>query len=328
MTAQVKGSAAALGWFSTAEDLLRQHTGLLNRLNVFPVADSDTGSNMTQALTACRVSVEKTESEDLGELLGAAGEAALQHAYGNSGTLTAVVISGISEPLRGQRRLTLPGLSAALQRASLRAWSALSDPVPGTMLSVLDAVRDEAMRAAAAADEPESRAALEAAVPALVAVADASVVGTRKQLAPLAEAKVIDAGGAGLALVIAALESTVLGAQPRVEALTCLSSVNYPDNGGDENRSTGMGPAGQEIMATVRMAPLQAAGLRHQLDAVASEVILTPIGQADPSTEQTMRWRIHAHAASPQAVLGVIEESGEVETTEVNALHSSHDDQR
>lgn len=158
---KVKGTAAVRRWFALAEEALQTHSGRLNRLNVFPVADSDTGANMLTTVRACRRAADAATSEDLGELLSVAGAEAMGQACGNSGTLLAVLISGFAEPLHGRQRLTVDGLSQGLQRASLRAWSALSQPVEGTMLSVLDAIRDQARHGAAQASEPNSRAALE-----------------------------------------------------------------------------------------------------------------------------------------------------------------------
>lgn len=148
-------------WFLLAESALERNVESLNRLNVFPIPDSDTGENMLATIRACRTSVENSPSQDLGELFAAAGSQAMAEAYGNSGTLLAVLISGLAEPLHGQQRLTIAGLDRALERAKVRSWTALTDPVAGTMLSVLDAVHSEVSHRAAQAKEPDSRAARE-----------------------------------------------------------------------------------------------------------------------------------------------------------------------
>lgn len=342
MKGKVKGAAAALQWFAQAEQMLEVHAPQINRLNVFPVPDSDTGSNMLATIRACRQAVEEAAGarqsdaeEDLGRLLSLAGSRAMGEACGNSGTLLAVLISGFAEPLHGSSRLTVEGLSRALDRASLRAWSALSAPVDGTMLSVLDAVRDAAHNETAAAQEPDSRAALEAAMPRLVAAAREALVRTEQQLPVLTRAQVVDSGGLGLLLVLAALAATVRGESPmqyvQDDLLTGLSGWAAA---GEESRAGASGApssiesstaeaslSGVEIMSTVRLDPLGAASLRHRLDELGEAVIITPIG-GEAEVDGSLRWRIHVHAQDEQAVLEAISAAGAVESSAVTPLGS------
>ena len=319
---KVKGTAAVRRWFALAEEALQTHSGRLNRLNVFPVADSDTGANMLTTVRACRRAADAATSEDLGELLSVAGAEAMGQACGNSGTLLAVLISGFAEPLHGRQRLTVDGLSQGLQRASLRAWSALSQPVEGTMLSVLDAIRDQARHGAAQASEPNSRAALEESMGPLLATARDALEQTEKQLAPLTEAKVVDAGGLGLLLIFDALRATVSGSTLDLSLPDGLSGWDAPEGAGTS--APAADSVAMELMCTVRLDPLGAASLRHQLDELGESVIITPIGPAaEAAADVTYRWRNNEHTTESEATHRAVREAGPLESSTLTPLGST-----
>lgn len=325
---KVRGAAAVRCWFALAEEALDTHRSRLDRLNVYPVADSDTGSNMLATIRASRTALESSDHDDLGRLLAAAGAQAMGSAQGNSGTLLAVLISGFAEPLDGQERLTIRALSRGLDRASLRGWSALSQPVSGTMLSVLDAARDEARSCASAASEPESRAAVEAALPRVVLAAREAVVRTEHQLPELSRAGVVDSGGLGLLMVLAALASTVRAESVEQQLMRGLSGWDAARAvGAAEMRSAvvsegesndGQG-SGVELMCTVRLSPLRAAELRHRLDELGESVIITPIG-SEADSDGSLRWRIHVHTQDPEATVKAVEDAGPLENSSTTPL--------
>lgn len=313
----MRGAAAAQHWFALAEDTLQTHRHRLDRINVYPVADSDTGGNMLATIRSSKTALEQTPGEDLGRLLAAAGEEAMGSAYGNSGTLLAVLISGFAEPLDGLDRLTVTALSRGLDRASLRGWSALSNPVNGTMLSVLDAARDEAGRCAAAAEQPDSRAALEDAMDPVLQAARTALEQTERQLEQLSRAGVVDSGGLGLLMVLSALAATVRGTAVEHTIFEGLAGWEQQPGQHSTAPSAAESPelmSGVELMCTVRLDPLGAASLRHQLDELGESVIITPIG-ADPDSQGALRWRIHVHTADPAATLAAVQQAGPLESS-------------
>lgn len=327
---KVKGAAAVHRWFAMAEDALDTHRERLDRLNVYPVADSDTGSNMLATIRSSRVAVEEADHEDLGALLAAAGAQAMGSAHGNSGTLLAVLISGFAEPLNGQERLTVNALSRGLDRASLRGWSALTQPVSGTMLSVLDAARDEARSCASAAVAPDSRAAVEEALPRVLAAARQAVAQTEHQLPELARAGVVDSGGLGLLLVLAALSATVRGEALEDQVMHGLSGWDNAFEPSEQTTTssslsgndapTGPLQSGVELMCTARLNPLKAAELRHRLDELGESVIITPIG-SEADLDGSLRWRIHVHTDQPDATLEAVHDAGPLEDSSTTPLN-------
>jgi dihydroxyacetone kinase-like predicted kinase len=226
-------------------------------------------------LQAPRDAGQLAKLNDVGAVLAHAGQAAMEQAKGNSGTLFSVFLCAAAEPLAGHARLTSSLLAAALNRAQIRAWSALSDPVPGTMLSVMEA----AGRAAAAVDAGQngndSNHALGLVLDAAVEAALEAVVRTEGQLDALQAAHVVDAGGVGMLLILDCLRSAVLGEELRSELLDGLHGYDLQD----PHIHTGMpDDDGVEVMCTISLSPLDAATLRQRLDELGDSVIMSQVG--------------------------------------------------
>lgn len=197
------------------------------------------------------------------------------------------------------------------------------------MLSVLDAARDEARTQAAAAAEPESRAALEQAMGPVVQAARRALDRTEQQLEALSRAGVVDAGGLGLLIVLVAMAAAVRGEEFDHSILEGLSGWEAPA-GGDPAASSyfsaesgadrgGPESAGVELMCTVRLDPLGAASLRHRLDELGESVIITPIG-AEPDEDGSLRWRIHVHTDDADSTLAAVQEAGPLEGSTTTPL--------
>ncbi len=303
MHTKVTANAIAMKrWLSKAEESLGNHSDRLNAINIFPVADGDTGTNLYRTVRSAARATHDVDADDLGELLSAAGRGAMEEALGNSGTLFAVFLSALAEPLHGTTRLTSPLLASALHRAQIRSWSALSDPVPGTMLSVLEASARGAAETASAHAGDDSNAALALTLSAAVQSALRAVVDTESQLGALTEAKVVDAGGVGFLLVLDALRAAALGEELQDELLDGLHGYDIQSPhihlGGDAD--------GVEVMCTINLSPLDAATLRLHLDEIGDSVIMSAVTQV----EEGYRWRVHVHVPDPEPALALIHEAG------------------
>jgi dihydroxyacetone kinase-like predicted kinase len=316
---KIASNAAAMRrWLGDAETALANHSDRLNAINIFPVADGDTGTNLYHTVRVAATAATATEGTDLGVVLGAAGQAAMEEAWGNSGTLFAVFLDAFAAALAGHPRLSGPLLARALHRAQIRAWSALSEPVGGTMLSVLEAAADGAASACGAAGNDDSNVALRAALDGALEAAAGAVVATEGQLGVLASARVVDAGGVGLLLVLAALRGAVLGDGIAEEALEALHGfrIQDPHITADQPEAEGV-----EIMCTIQLSPLDAASLRQRLDEVGESVIMSPVGAFDDAAG-LCRWRVHVHVTDPDAALELIRGVGEPERVALTELRS------
>ncbi|MET3933533.1 dihydroxyacetone kinase-like predicted kinase [Arthrobacter sp. OAP107] len=332
MQTKVAANAQAMKrWLGKAETALGNHSDRLNAINIFPVADGDTGTNLYLTVRAAARALQDATApsgagqehtgqpaqlNDVGAVLARAGQAAMEQARGNSGTLFSVFLCAAAEPLHGHTRLTSSLLAAALNRAQIRAWSALSDPVPGTMLSVMEA----AGRAAAAVDAGQngnhSNHALGLVLDAAVEAALEAVVRTEGQLDALQAAHVVDAGGVGMLLILDCLRSAVLGEELNNELLDGLHGYDVQD----PHIHTGM-PAddGVEVMCTISLSPLDAATLRQRLDELGDSVIMSQVGPS-ADAEGRYRWRVHVHVPDPVPALDMIRSLGAPADVSVSEL--------
>lgn len=313
-------------WLALSETALGNASDRLNAINIFPVADGDTGTNMYQTVRAARVAVDQAggltgDDQDLGQVLSVAARAALDQARGNSGTLLAVMLNAMSGSLSGQDRLTAPGLALALERARTAAWAALSDPQEGTMLTVLGAAAEAAARHLSAledlsTDQLEGRRSLGGALDAVADAAWAAVVQTEDQLQPLTEARVVDAGGMGLLLVLDALRASTMDTQLDPALMDDLHG--FAPESPHIHQSMASGP-GFELMCSISVDPLAAATLRFGLNELGDSVIMSPL-DTEPDVNGAVRWRVHAHVEDTESALALLHEAGLPENLVVEAL--------
>lgn len=184
-----------LAAFRAAAHWLEQHAAEVNALNVFPVPDGDTGTNMSLTLSGATKDVSAETS------VAAVAERvkywAMMRGRGNSGIILSQVLRGLAQGLEGHTRMGAPELAAALHQASLAAYRAVLKPVEGTMLTVM---REASEAATAALAVPQ--ATLISVLAATVEGARASVDRTPTLLKTLRDAGVVDSGGEGLFLVL------------------------------------------------------------------------------------------------------------------------------
>ena len=180
--------------FTDACALLKRHIAALNAINVFPVPDGDTGANMHLTLREGVRALAATEGDNLAEAVEALAHGTLMGARGNSGVILSQILRGLATGLAGRREADGPALAAALSVASEAAYGALSEPVEGTILTV---IQDSAR---SVADEPP--ATVDGVLERAVAAAKQAVDRTPELLPQLKEAGVVDAGGLGLAIIL------------------------------------------------------------------------------------------------------------------------------
>ncbi|HEY1014801.1 MAG TPA: DAK2 domain-containing protein [Herpetosiphonaceae bacterium] len=189
-TNQSINGAALLAALHAAADWFASNVAVVNALNVFPVPDGDTGTNMNLTLTAALKNVQPDDS--VAAVAERVYRGALMGARGNSGVILSQILRGLSQGLAGHEALTPAVLVEALEQAAATAYKAVIKPVEGTMLTVIRET-SEAARDALAPDSD-----FPTLLQAIVAGARQSVDGTPKLLKMLRDAGVVDAGGQGL----------------------------------------------------------------------------------------------------------------------------------
>ena len=175
-----------------------------NRLNVFPVPDGDTGTNMLLTLQSAVEDIKDSNAAEVSKIAKLASHGSLMGARGNSGVILSQIFRGFARAVEGKSSLTPRELAAAFEEAANAAYRAVNKPTEGTILTV---AREAGRAAAAAAASPD------ASVPSVIAAAASgardAVLKTPSQLQILREAGVVDAGGFGLQIILEGMLKTV-----------------------------------------------------------------------------------------------------------------------
>jgi DAK2 domain fusion protein YloV len=270
--------------FRSAVASLERHVDEVDTLNVFPVPDGDTGSNMLATMRAALEEGEGVGDQGADRIAAAFSHGALMGARGNSGVITSQIFRGIAEGLAGRARFNALDLANALRLGVDRAYGAVAKPVEGTILTV---ARQAAGDAVAAAERSND---MDAVLAAAADGAERAVALTPSLLPILREAGVVDAGGQGLyrllqGVVEAASNQGVGQAAPRA-APRQTTLVARADEG-----------FGYETMFLVQ--PNSGASL--DLDAIREE--LGRMGESVEVAGDARAAKVHVHNERPDEVL-------------------------
>lgn len=175
---------------------LEEHREAINALNVFPVPDGDTGSNMAATMQAAIRDIVNSEETSASVIASKVSRGALLGARGNSGVILSQILRGLAQGLEKKQTFTAPDLAAALQEAQRLAYRAVLKPVEGTILTV---IHDTAEAARASVEHGDDLVSL---IQEIVVAARQSVARTPDLLPKLKQAGVVDAGGQGLCTIL------------------------------------------------------------------------------------------------------------------------------
>lgn len=184
---------------------LSENSEVLNRLNVFPVPDGDTGTNMSLTIISAVDELKDMEDADLEEVLEASARGALMGARGCSGVILSQLIAGFAEIGKGKTRLLPPDIVEAFQLGVKRAYQAVTEPVEGTMLTV---IRESAEEISKNISEKSDMIRL---LERVLDRARLSLENTPNLLPVLAQAGVVDAGGQGFVFILEGILRLVNG---------------------------------------------------------------------------------------------------------------------
>ena len=168
----------------------------INELNVFPVPDGDTGTNMSMTIMSAAKEVTALNNPEMKDLAKAISSGSLRGARGNSGVILSQLLRGFTKAIKEEKEIDVLALAAACQRARDTAYKAVMKPKEGTILTVASGI---ATKAAEMAEETDD---LEVFIPAVIEYAEEVLNKTPEMLPVLKEAGVVDSGGQGLLEVI------------------------------------------------------------------------------------------------------------------------------
>ncbi|MGY1649963.1 DAK2 domain-containing protein [Geodermatophilus sp. SYSU D01119] len=299
---QALDDAAVGQWCRTAVAALSAARERIDELNVFPVPDGDTGTNLLLTAQAAVAALEAAGPAE--PAWTALSRGAVLGARGNSGTILAQLLRGLSDSLAGAGPADGPALAAALQKAADGAYSAVADPEEGTFLTVARAGAEAAGAAVAG-----GRTALADVVTAAADGARTALEATPGQLDVLRTAGVVDAGGAGLCLVLDALVTTVTGVEPARPPLhrrpqhARPQRHEHPHPHAPHQPPPGPGSEVQYLLADSDEAAV--AVLHERLAALGDSLVV--VGVDTPTGRQ---WNVHVHTSDVGAAIEAGIEAG------------------
>ena len=188
----------------------------INELNVFPVPDGDTGTNMTMTIMSAAKEVSAIENPDMASIAKAISSGSLRGARGNSGVILSQLFRGFTKVIGKESQVTVPILSAAIQKAVETAYKAVMKPKEGTILTVARGAADKAAELAEETDD------LVYFLDEVIKEAELVLKKTPDMLPVLKQAGVVDSGGQGLVVVLQGAYDALLGREIdyKIEAST------------------------------------------------------------------------------------------------------------
>ncbi|KKM12963.1 hypothetical protein SY88_01260, partial [Clostridiales bacterium PH28_bin88] len=288
---------------------LGAHKEEVNALNVFPVPDGDTGTNMWLTMQAAVKEMEKSQGQSVGELAAALSMGALMGARGNSGVILSQLLRGFSHVVEGKDYLTANDLARGFQGGVDVAYKAVMKPVEGTILTVAKAFArgyqgglNQGMR-------------ISEALGFALSQAEKTLEQTPRMLPVLAQAGVVDAGGKGLILILEGVYRSLLG----------LEVAGYGDTILRENRGQAGLPTRfdlQEEITFLYCTELVVQGEHLSLNEIRQR--LEPLGDCVLVVGTAQVAKIHIHTNEPGEVLNITGSYGSMHHLKIDNMRDQH----
>ena len=292
--------------------ILEQET--LNRINVFPVADGDTGTNLCMSLGAALDTLARPGAERLGTFLARVADVLLDSARGNSGAIMAQFFQGMSDAAEDLSEFSAHSFARAVDHGSRYAHDALSNPREGTILSVIAAfaqsLREQVSANGQAAVDESMRVAMRDAREALVA--------TEQQLDVLRKAGVVDAGAQGFVVLVEGMTEFIVDG----------TVTEAPDLAATLARENTVTTAGEEQDLTYRYCT-ECIVNGSDIDRRKLREGLTLLGDSLVLAGTKRKAKIHIHVNDPELVFALARTYGELSGLKADDMHrqqhSTHD---
>ncbi len=208
--------------FLAAAQNIEAQKEMINELNVFPVPDGDTGTNMSLTIMSAVKEVSALDHPDMNELAKAISSGSLRGARGNSGVILSQLLRGFTKVIREVDEIDVPVFSAAIQRAKETAYKAVMKPKEGTILTVATRIADKAAELETQTDDAEEF------LEAILQCAEEELQHTPELLPVLKEAGVVDSGGQGLVEVLRGALNALEGKEVDYDAIASEIPASAP----------------------------------------------------------------------------------------------------
>lgn len=287
----------------------------VNDLNVFPIPDGDTGDNMFMTIEAGCRAAESSPEAGLGAAAKRIAGGMLMGARGNSGVILSRIFAGISEGLEGLSAADACAFARAMERGVSEAYRAVQAPVEGTILTVIaDAVRFANSRLTEGTD-------FEAYFEDLGEELKASLERTPELLAVLAEAGVVDSGGAGLVYIAEGMQAALLNAELKARGTIGKASSNTIDISSFTEDSPFEFGYCTELLLRLRT---EKTGPVEDFDEGPLFAALDKMGESMAAFRDGSVIKVHIHTMKPEEVLSLLHRYGEFLTLKIENMCLQH----
>lgn len=292
---------------------LKEHKEEVDSLNVFPVPDGDTGTNMVMTLESGTNAVKDVEIERIEDLLKRFARGVLLGARGNSGVILSQFFKGLSIGAEERTTWTIPDFIAAFQKGVEKAYESVITPTEGTMLTV--------MREGAEAMQRSAAATWEELFALLLTEMNRSLANTPELLPVLKEAGVIDSGGAGFVYIFEGMQRALLGERISTNALGVASPRQIDLSAFDADSELEFGYCTEFILqlqnAKVDIPSFDIAEIISYLESVGNSIV---------AVKDDDLVKVHVHTFRPGDVLNYCQQFGEYLTLKIENMSLQHNE--
>lgn len=284
---------------------LSDHRTKVDQLNVFPVPDGDTGTNMSLTLNQAMDSINKLEKPSMHELVTAMSKGCLMGARGNSGVILSQIFRGFAASIDSKPSLSTKDFAEALVACKSTTYKAVLKPVEGTMLTVIREMSEVAVELS------EKHSDFKDFMHALLKVGEKSLANTPNMLKPLKDAGVVDSGGMGLLYIFSGFYKALSGVSYDLAHFTKNFSVEEK-NASVEDADITFSYCTEVI---VRGESLDDCNLRGYVMSMGDSVVYVVDDEL---------LKIHVHTNDPGAVLSEALKYGEIVKTKIENMREQH----
>lgn len=308
MTEYIKAKAFREMFVSGANNL-QNSKDLVDKLNVFPVPDGDTGTNMSLTISYAMKELEKVGEDDITKIAKALSKGSLMGARGNSGVILSQIIRGIGKSVEGKEKLSTVDLAKALKGGSDTAYKAVIKPVEGTILTVIRETAEYAVKLAKRENN------IEKFLGKVVREANVSLENTPNLLKNLKDAGVVDSGGKGLTLILEGFYLAIVG-KPVVPATAEKAELKNVSLSSADNTSTEDIKFGYCTEFILESDKIDDAGIRD---------IMLGYGDSLAVVGDEGVIKVHVHTNEPGNVLQEALKYGQLLTIKIENMRMQHE---
>ena len=284
----------------------------INELNVFPVPDGDTGTNMSLTIMAAAKEVAALENPDMASLAKAISSGSLRGARGNSGVILSQLFRGFTKAIKEVDEIDVLTLAEALVKAKETAYKAVMKPKEGTILTVARGIAEKGLELAETTED------LEEFIPQVIEYGEEVLAKTPDMLPVLKEAGVVDSGGQGLIEVLKGCYDAFLGKEVDYSRISPSTSVNTTKISAETNAEIKFGYCTEFIIMTEKEFT--------DADEVEVKAFLESIGDSIVCVADDEIIKIHVHTNDPGLAIQKALTYGQLSRIKIDNMREEHEE--